>query len=464
MGSATYHMGGKDGEHLVKYDDLFADAWVASAHYYVPTNCIRRLQTRVIPISELREGCRVLSYWRGSGWVSQAKKGPSPGTITNVNHSNGKVTTRIRFDDGEVQGSIPSGWIENILPCADGIPDCMEDKEQNEEESEEEFDEEQEGTGSESSDSCQVAKQFKCEDRVECDYKGEWRPATYCRESRNTYGPGHHVVDISTLPLRIRTNPNREVDTHITLPTKRVRRPPHLGLEIGDRIEVNYLGRGRWYPATYQGEDSGACENTQMLPKPHKTEKACVAAGNCEWVTENDGLLVTYDNNLSKTLLVLRGKERVRLPTPPGCVKPDCNRRRSRSRSKPYQCKNRHAWSTNGSLNKGDRVKAHWRTLGECSETCGGYNLNWGTKSAAVFNKKGECSKCAAQWLWGPKKGLSKGTVKNVNHSDGKVTVCFDGSAPRGEARAEVQDIPLGWIAKIYSDQDPRRYDYTWAG
>merc|ERR1711964_854340 len=27
-------------------------------------------------------------------------------------------------------------------------------------------------------------------------------------------------------------------------------------------------------------------ENTQKLPEPHKTEEACVAAGNCGWVQE----------------------------------------------------------------------------------------------------------------------------------------------------------------------------------
>merc|ERR1711964_278449 len=32
------------------------------------------------------------------------------------------------------------------------------------------------------------------------------------------------------------------------------------------------------------GSKPGVCKNTQKLPKPHKTKKACVAAGNCEWV------------------------------------------------------------------------------------------------------------------------------------------------------------------------------------
>jgi len=35
-----------------------------------------------------------------------------------------------------------------------------------------------------------------------------------------------------------------------------------------------------------------ACKNTQMLPKPHKTEVACVAAGNCQWVYDEDNATV----------------------------------------------------------------------------------------------------------------------------------------------------------------------------
>merc|ERR1711964_373313 len=118
-----------------------------------------------------------------------------PGTITNVNNSDGTVT--VLFDDDVEQAGINPNLIVNILGT------------------EEESDEGQEGTGKcESSDSCPVAKQFNHGDRVECEYNGEWRPATYRRESKTA---GYHVVDNVFTEYGV-------VESKIKLPAERVRR------------------------------------------------------------------------------------------------------------------------------------------------------------------------------------------------------------------------------------------------
>merc|ERR1711964_274980 len=153
-----------------------------------------------------------------------------PGTITNVNNSDGTVT--VLFDDDVEQAGINPCLIVNILGT------------------EEESDEGQEGTGK-SSDSCPVAKQFNHGDRVECEYNDERRPATYRRESKTA---GYHVVD------NVFTE-NGVVESKIKLPAERVRRwiakiSVAKQFNHGDRVECEY--NGEWRPATYRRESKTA--------------------------------------------------------------------------------------------------------------------------------------------------------------------------------------------------------------
>jgi len=69
----------------------------------------------------LWEGCKVQCHWKTN---SNEKKGPSRGTITEVNHE-GKVS--VRFDDNTVQFDLPRDWVVEVLEYQDFRSALIED-------------------------------------------------------------------------------------------------------------------------------------------------------------------------------------------------------------------------------------------------------------------------------------------------------------------------------------------------
>merc|ERR1711964_580826 len=81
----------------------------------------------------------------------------------------------------------------------------------------------------------------------------------------------------------------------------------------------------------------GVCKNTQKLPKPHKTEKACLAAGNCKWINGPDKKYNKFwkvpisKEELETHITVAKQKLKTKLPKE-SATKPD--RRQSKRRKK----------------------------------------------------------------------------------------------------------------------------------